>query len=219
MIIPSPTKQIVAMYQKKWDTLENYVAQENSLRKLFTETYPYNTEMDEVLIKVCSLNDFYSTNIFSPFSVAKHIISIDVDKRLNNNDTNLVNDIAKVNVNGKKQFNFYSFATKYCSHHKPKDYPIYDSYVEKLLMALKKQDNFFKFHKSELKIYSSYKDILIRFRNFYNLEEFDLKQIDKYLWQVGKEFFPKTEYSRESSKERFVYTSTMGLGVVKKNSQ
>ena len=118
-----------------------------------------------------------------------------------------VNDIAKVNVNGKKQFNFYSFATKYCSHHKPKDYPIYDSYVEKLLMALKKQDKFFKFHKAELKIYSSYKNILINFRKFYELEEFDLKQIDKYLWQAGKELFPKSEYNKESSKERFSYNS------------
>ncbi|WP_372652913.1 hypothetical protein [Draconibacterium sp.] len=216
MKIPSPTKQIISLYQEKWDTLENYVAQERSLRKLFTQTYPNNTELDEVLIKVCSLNDFYSTNIFSPFSVAKHIISLDIDKGLSNNDTNLVNDIAKVNVNGKKQFNFYSFATKYCSHHKPLDYPIYDSYVEKLLMALKKQDNFFKFHKADLKVYSSYKNILIKFRKFYELEEFDLKQIDKYLWQAGKELFPKSEYNKESSKERFTYTSALGLSVIKK---
>jgi hypothetical protein len=101
MIIPSPTKQIISLYQEKWDTLENYVAQESSLRKLFTQTYPNNTEMDEVLIKVCSLNDFYSTNIFSPFSVAKRIISLAIDNRLSVNDTSLVNDIALVNVNGK----------------------------------------------------------------------------------------------------------------------
>jgi hypothetical protein len=216
MKIPSPTKQIISLYQEKWDTLENYVAQESSLRKLFTQTYPNNTEMDEVLIKVCSLNDFYSTNIFSPFSVAKRIISLAIDNRLSENDTSLVNDIALVNVNGKKQFNFYSFATKYCSHHKPKDYPIYDSYVEKLLMAFKKQDNFYKFNKSDLKVYSRYKNILIRFRSFYNLDEYDLKQIDKYLWQAGKELFPKSEYNRESSKERFAYTSALGLRIVKK---
>ncbi|WP_291862214.1 hypothetical protein [Marinilabilia sp.] len=193
MRIPAPSKQLVSQYQKKWETLENYVAQESSLRKLFTETYPYNTEMDEVLIKVCSLNDFYSTNIFSPFSVAKHIISLNIDARLNDNDTSLVNDIAKVNVNGKKEFNFYSFATKYCSHHKPKEFPIYDSYVEKLLMALKKQDNFFNFRKLDLKIYSSYKNILIAFREFYNLEDFDLKQIDKYLWQAGKDYYSQKQ--------------------------
>ncbi len=53
------------------------------------------------------------------------------------NDVSLVNEIAKVEISGK-QFNFYSFATKYCSHHKPKDYPIYDNYVDRLLMAFKK---------------------------------------------------------------------------------
>ncbi len=196
MIIPSPTKQIVSQYQREWETLENYVAQESSLRKLFTETYPYNSEMDDVLIKVCSLNDFYSTNIFSPFSVAKHIISLNIDARLSENDTALVNDIAKVNVNGKKEFNFYSFATKYCSHHKPQEFPIYDSYVEKLLIALKKQDKFYQLKKSDLKIYPTYKDILIAFRAFYELKDFNLKQIDKYLWQQGKELFPKNGYKK-----------------------
>jgi hypothetical protein len=86
-------------------------------------------------------------------------------------------------------------------------------------MAFKKQDNFYKFNKSDLKVYSRYKNILIRFRSFYNLDEYDLKQIDKYLWQAGKELFPKSEYNRESSKERFTYTSALGLSVVKKGKE
>lgn len=191
MKIESPSLYEVKKYLGKWDTLENYVLQESSLRKLFTITYPLNTEMDEVLIKVCSLNDFYSTNIFSPFSIAKNIVNLDIDNRLKINDLDLVNDIAKVNVNGKKEFNFYSFATKYCSHHKPIDYPIFDSYVEKLLLALKKQDNFSTFKKSDLKNYTKYKSILLQFQEFYEIKSFDLKEIDKYLWQAGKEYFKK----------------------------
>lgn len=191
MKIESPSLDEVKKYLGKWDTLENYVLQESSLRKLFTITYPLNTEMDEVLIKVCSLNDFYSTNIFSPFSIAKNIVNLDIDSRLKINDLDLVNDIAKVNVNGKKEFNFYSFATKYCSHHKPIDYPIFDSYVEKLLLALKKQDNFPTFKKSDLKNYTKYKSILLQFQEYYEIKSFDLKEIDKYLWQAGKEYFKK----------------------------
>ncbi len=191
MIIERPNSALVKKYLADWDKLENYVLQESSLKKLFTVTYPVNNDMDEVLIKVCSLNDFYSTNIFSPFSIAKHIVSLDIDKRLENNDLYLVNDIAKVNINGKKEFNFYSFATKYCSHHKPIDYPIYDSYVEKLLLALKKQDNFSDFHKSDLKNYAKYKSILIQFQKFYGIKSYNLKEIDKYLWQAGKEYFKK----------------------------
>ncbi len=215
MKIQSPTN-LVLTYLKKWDTLENYVAQESSLKKLFTETYPSNTNMDDVLIKVCSLNDFYSTNIFSPFSVAKHILSLQIDDRLAQSDVTLVNDLAKVTVNGIREINFYSFATKYCSHHKPNDYPIYDSYVEKLLMAYKKQDKFSNFIKSDLKVYSKYKDILIQFRSYYNLEKFTLKDIDKFLWQFGKELFPKKEYLKNVDKDRFTYTSDLGLSVVGK---
>ena len=197
MKIIRPSEKVVIEYLDKWDNLENYVLQESSLKKLFTRTYPLNNNMDEVLIKVCSLNDFYSTNIFSPFKVAKHIVSLKIDSRLENNDLELVNDIAKVKVNDKKEINFYSFATKYCSHHKPTIYPIYDSFVDKLLMYLKKRDRFSVFTNSDLKNYSRYKEILLDFQKFYFLENFSLKVIDKYLWQAGKDYFPKTYNNRK----------------------
>lgn len=197
MELISPNEKEVEKYLERWEALENYVAQESSLRKLFTKTYPNNTEMDEVLIKVCSLNDFYSTNIYSPFSVAKNIIKLNIDLRLKHNDVSLVNDIAKVNVNGKREFNFYSFATKYCSHHKPEEFPIFDSYVERLLMLLKKQDGFYDFRKSDLKEYKKYKEILIKFRTYYKLDKFNLKEIDKYLWLLGKNIFPRKEYQKQ----------------------
>lgn len=69
-----PSAEQVFEYQKRWDTLVNYRLQESSLKKLFTKTYPKNVDMDDVLIKVCALNDFYSTNIFSPFMIAQNII-------------------------------------------------------------------------------------------------------------------------------------------------
>lgn len=190
MKIIKPSEKVVKEYLDKWGNLESYVLQESSLKKLFTKTYPLNNNMDEVLIKVCSLNDFYSTNIFSPFKVAKHIVSLKIDLRLEKNDLELVNDIAKVKVNDKKEINFYSFATKYCSHHKPTIYPIYDSFVDKLLMYFKKSDKFSAFKNPDLKNYSRYREILIDFQNFYSLQNFNLKEIDKYLWQAGKDYFP-----------------------------
>ena len=74
------------MYLARWDSLESYVLQESSLRKLFAETYPHNVDMDDVLIKVCSLNDLYNTNIYSPFTIAKHIVDSDIDQRLSSRD-------------------------------------------------------------------------------------------------------------------------------------
>jgi hypothetical protein len=192
MTIQRPTTFEIEKTLKEWDILDKYVLQESSLKKLFTVTYPQNNDIDDVLIKVCSLNDFYSTNIFSPFPVAKHIISLDIDERLKNDDLKIVNEIAEIKMKGDKVRSFYSFASKYCSHHKPKTYPIYDSFVEKMLLHFKKVDKFDNFKKVDLKDYTKYKDIILKFRNFYGLHQFDLKEIDKYLWIRGKEYFPKT---------------------------
>ena len=155
------------------------------------KTYPLNNDLDDVLIKVCALNDFYSTNIFSPFTVAKHILALKIDNSLAKDDLEIVNKIANVKMNGEKSINFYSFATKYCSHHKPTVYPIYDSYVEKMLVYFKKKNSFFDFARQDLRLYVKFRDILMKFREYYDLQQFNLKQIDQYLWQAGKKYFPK----------------------------
>lgn len=188
--IPQPNSKEVEKYLKKWDSMENYVLQENALDKLFLKTYPNNTEIEDILIKASALNDFYSTNIFSIFSVAKHILNLNVDNRLKNGDETLVDDISRININGKNK-NFYSFATKYCSHHFPTVFPIYDSYVEKILIYFKNKDKFSTFKKKNLKNYSIFKETLIEFKKFYNIDEYNLKDIDRYIWQLGKEYFPK----------------------------
>ena len=188
--IPKPCQKEVEKYLNKWDSLENYVLQESSLDKLFFKTYPKNDDINDILIKCSSLNDFYSTNIFSIFSVAKHILKLNIDKRLKEGDATLVNDIAKVKINGKDK-NFYSFATKYCSYHFPTIYPIYDYYVEKVLLYFRDKDHFLDFKKSDLKKYDLFKNILISFRNYYGLNEYNLKDIDRYLWQLGKDYFKK----------------------------
>ena len=188
--IPKPCQKEVEKYLNKWDSLENYVLQESSLDKLFFKTYPKNDDINDILIKCSSLNDFYSTNIFSIFSVAKHILKLNIDKRLKEGDATLVNDIAKVKINGKDK-NFYSFATKYCSHHFPTIYPIYAYYVEKVLLYFRDKDHFLDFKKSDLKKYDLFKNILISFRNYYGLNEYNLKDVDRYLWQLGKDYFKK----------------------------
>lgn len=188
--VPNPSKNEVEKYLKRWDSLENYVLQESALDKLFFKTYPENKDINDILIKASALNDFYSTNIFSIFPVAKHILNLDIDNRLKNGDEVLVNDISNIIINGKQK-NFYSFATKYCSHHLPTVFPIYDSYVEKVLLYFQNKDNFANFKKADLKDYKIFKDTLIAFKKIYNIDEYNLKDIDRYIWQLGKEFFPK----------------------------
>lgn len=122
----------------QWDDLENYHLQEIALNRLFFELSPKNKDISDILLKVSVLNDFYSTNILKVFPVAKHIQSLQIDDRLKHGDVTLVDDIKRVVISGKTK-NFYSFTTKYCSHHKPLDYPIYDSYVDKVLRYYRKK--------------------------------------------------------------------------------
>ncbi len=188
--IPSP-KEVVE-YEQKWNTLVDYVNQENALNKLFFTLCPKNKELSDILIKCSSLNDFYSTNIFKVHNVAKHFLNQNIDERLAMGDLNLVMDLANIEINGKNFF-FYSFATKYCSHHRPDKYPIYDSYVNKLLKYFRNRDGFMAFKEADLKKYSSYYNIIQSFKSFYGLQAFSVKQIDKYLWQLGKEAFNRYE--------------------------
>ena len=188
--IPEPSEAQVEFYLSRWNELENYRLQEQALNKLFFELCPENTDIEDILLKVSTLNDFYSTNIFSVYPVARHIQSLNIDARLKSGDISLVNDIKQISIGGKIK-NFYSFASKYCSHHNPKDFPIYDSYVDAVLRYYRDKDNFASFKNDDLKDYIHFKGALNNFRKFYGLEKYDLKQLDVYLWQLGKDYFPK----------------------------
>ncbi|MBU1852338.1 MAG: hypothetical protein KJ995_08050 [Candidatus Omnitrophica bacterium] len=188
--LENPSEMLIRKYLDRWVTLENYILQERSLNMLFEELCPHNQSIEHVLLKVSALNDFYSTNIYDTYSVAKHILNSKVDEGLQAVDYGLVNKIAKVTIKNKT-INFYSFATKYCSHHKPLCYPIYDSFVEKMLLAYKRLHEFAKFKKEDLKDYKSFIRIIKDFKKFYQLDKFTLRQIDIFLWLAGKEFFPK----------------------------
>jgi len=188
--VPSPSNEQVDYYLEKWIELESYRLQEDALNKLFFELCPKNKDITDILLKASTLNNFYSTNIFSIYPVAKHIHGLDIDSRIESGDVNLVADIQRIMI-GEKMKNFYSFATKYCSHHNPLDYPIYDSYVDEVLRYFRNRDGFSDFKDGDLKNYVDFKGILIEFQSFYDLGEYNLKQIDQYVWQLGKDYFPR----------------------------
>lgn len=187
--IPTPNKQELNKYLNMWNNLDDYVNQEKSLNKLFLQLIPNNTKIEDILLKCSTLNDFYSTNIFKVFPVAEHILDLKIDNRLKQWDPTLVNDIAIVKIAWKEK-NFYSFASKYCSHHNDEYFPIYDNYVDKILMYFQKRDKFYKFKHEDLKKYQTFKNVLLEFIKFYDLDCW-LKQLDRYLRQLGKQYFPR----------------------------
>ena len=171
-----------------WKNLPSYSNQEKALDKLFMDICKKNDNLEDILIKCSSLNDFYSTNIFDIHTVAQHILSLQIDERLEKGDRSLVNDIAHVEVNGKDHF-FYSFATKYCSHHQPERYAIYDSYVEKVLLSMNSRKQFTNFKREDLKDYETYMSVIRAFQQRFGLMQYNIKQLDQYLWQLGKWYF------------------------------
>jgi len=200
--IEMPSVAEVGKYLKIWreselPEYEKYRQQENIVVKLFREQYPKNAKLDEVLIKVCVLNDFYSTNIRDVYPVALNIVKQDIDGKLANKSIDIIDDIARVTIK-EKEWRYYSFATKYCSHHYPDDYPIYDSFVSKVLTYFKEE--FYKSEIFDLRNYESFKDVILVFRKHYELEKFSLRELDLYLWILGKKYFspPKNDATTEN---------------------
>ncbi len=188
MELKTPTIELVEEYLEKWRSHEkDYSAQEASLHKLFSKTYPNNDDLNDVLIKVCALNSIYYTNIMSPLTVAKHIVALKIDNRLAKGELSLVKDIAQIVMRGEKPWNFYSFATKYCSHHRSDIYPIYDSYVHKLLIMYQMKDSFHKFSAEDLRDCEKFIEIIKKFISFYKLDTFNIRKIDRFLWLYGKD--------------------------------
>ena len=48
----------------------------------------------------------------------------------------------------------------------------------------------YDFKREDLKKYIVFKKALIAFKKFYGIDEYNLKDIDRYLFQLGKDYFP-----------------------------
>ena len=187
--IPRPSCDEVDRYLTKWNTAADYYEPESVLKKLFTQTHPYNTMIDSIILKIAALNTVYNTYIYSVYPVAQHILSLGIDKRLCMGDETLVNEVMRVRYGAAKKTDHYSFATKYCSFHNPDAYPIYDSYVGKILQYYRDSEGFCSFRNIDLKDYPTFKRIIAEFRRHFGLEKYTTKELDQYLWQFGKDYF------------------------------
>ena len=161
---------------------------EKCLIKLFSN-HSQNVQLRIVLRKAKLLNKLYNTRISSSHIelVAERIAASRFDQRLAKQNLTLVNKIARVKMNDGNIRIYYVFATKYCSFHFPEKYPIYDSNVDEALWYFKKKCKFYNFTRRSLKDYPTFHKVLTTFIKVYGLEKFKLKEIDHYLWLVGKD--------------------------------
>jgi hypothetical protein len=188
--IPVPCPERVREFVDKFDKHENYRVGENALSYLL-QCCPHNNELEHVLLKVAAINQFYSTHVLDPYSVATRIFALKIDQRLAAGDHSLVAELTPMELGEEhpKTRHLYSFATKYCNRHQPAQFPIYDSFVEKMLLHFRTVNNFDNFAPLELKEYRRFVDLLSKFKMCFGLQEFTTKQLDIYLWTGGKEYF------------------------------
>lgn len=187
-------KIIIDHYIQRFHIDDQANDHETAIIKLL-KSYPHNNSIEDVLLKVNVINALYSTSVYSTYQLASHILELKIDKRLKNGDPSLVHDIASGHTvisskTGKELF-FYSFATKYCNWHNQDEFPIYDSFVDRLLMRYKRESKFLKFKQSDLRDYEKFKPIIFTFRDYFGLGKYSIKEIDKFLWYYGKKVFKK----------------------------
>ncbi len=148
-----PTNILVAEYIGKINNDERYYPADQTIIKLFL-AFPENKNLEDILLKISVINDMYSTQIYATYRLAVHILGLNIDQGLQNGDPEAVNLISKghgITTQNGTELNFYSFSTKCCNWHNQESYTIYDSFVQKILLAYRKQNSFSVFKNSDLK--------------------------------------------------------------------
>lgn len=188
-----PSSAEVNKYFRQWNTMPDNVTTETALIPFFRDKAgnpTKNTDPVLVLTKVTLLNNWYATGILNPYEMYHHIMGMkNLDTRLLMGDCSLIDDIRNIQIRNKK-FDFYSFATKFCCLHCPDKFPIYDSFVEKVILDLdKKYPNIFTFkYKYQLRDYGIFKDQIDILNTYWKLN-LPYRDLDRYLWLLGKQYF------------------------------
>jgi hypothetical protein len=188
--LQTPTPELVRRYIEKFDS--SAAGDTDRALTQLLKAFPANVQLEHILLKASAINALYNTSIWDIFPVAENIRGLEIDVRLAKKDLELIKDVARVKVKSGKFWNFYSFATKYCSWHMPDACPIFDSFVARLLQTYQNAHGFNDGTRGNLRNlghYPTFTGVIEKFRQHYGLREFGFKELDKFLWVYGKEYF------------------------------
>ncbi len=196
MRLVRPTKESIRKFYKTnyENDAKDFTALYKSIFKLI-KVYPSHNKFAHVLPKSIVINQLYSTNIIAIKQMAKHIIKLNLNALIKKGSPAAVNLISTNHgIRSKKkntEFDFYSFATKYCHSHNPAKYPIYDRYVDHILWEYKKKADFSVFKRKELKDYNTFLRVLKDFKTHYKIGKMSSNILDKFFWVQGAKYFTK----------------------------
>lgn len=186
-----PDVDVVKYFSNVFDI--NYHKTENELKSLFAS----EPTAEIISNRVHRLNAIYHTRLggdqmevlVSQLQGAGHVF----EDRIKSGDSDVIEIIAR--YGGR---NWFVFATKYCSFVKPEFYPIYDGLIGSVLEKFEEKLHFIKSKevksKKPLKLeryrnkcdYVSIKTVIDDFKNLPKLKGCTYRDIDKFLWLVGK---------------------------------
>jgi hypothetical protein len=196
-MLPNPTVDLVKEECRLYDEDPSNKLGDEALKTLL-EKFPKNTVVSQVLLKVLVLDRLYHTRILDIHleRFARHIAGLDIDSLLAQNSLHTVRKIYACPELGRA---YYSFATKFCSWHKPETYPIFDSYAVECLWVYRKQDHFAEFRRQDLWYYEKFVAAVTAFRDFYKLDGLTFRQVDKFLWSSGYRILQAIEQKNAAS--------------------
>jgi hypothetical protein len=195
--LPKPTLELVLAEGERFD--HDYEVTEGALAELIKQ-FPRNTDRSQVLLKVAAINQLYTVNVYAVRIVADHIADLKIDAHLDAGSVQLVDMIAQVRLGENKQRTYLSFASKYCSWHRPADYPIWDACARKCLSAYKLEFGL-GFARADLWEYISFFDAVKEFRDRFGLRPLTFKQIDKFLYLKGAALIEAERHARAAAKQ------------------
>lgn len=190
MILEYPSQEFVSK-MNKLNSSENEL--NNKLLKLF-RTFNDESNHNDVIIKVAALNKLYSTAIININPVAEQIVNVfsDLKSKPNSKDEyiKLIDRISIVKWNnGVKNFtrNNLSFSSKYIHFYNEYKTPIYDSYIWILIKGYLGQKNKLNISFASPSNYSIFLIEFEKFRKEFGLEKYSIYEVDKFLWQYGRQ--------------------------------
>ena len=144
----TPSDAVVCDYLEKFHGDWIIQGTDDALELLFGR-FPKNDRLEEVLLKVVTLTTLYGAGLrfIDIHAVARHICRSEIDDGLDRGDLDLVHRIANP-LEDEEFWRYYSFATKYCSFHRPRTFAIYDQYVERLLWEYAEKNRFSVFRRN-----------------------------------------------------------------------
>ncbi|WP_323144860.1 hypothetical protein [Massilia phyllosphaerae] len=178
----------------KRHTTEGGTAINDKLDLLFS-TFPDNTCLNDVQVKVAVLNTIYNTSIQYIRPVAEKINAefkafAKSKKGIQVSPIDMVDRIATAEWDRKERGGLVmrtnlSFASKYMHFESKRDVPIYDSYIWIVMNGYLHAAG----DRVTFGVPCNYADFYARFRQFrqrFELDRYSNYQIDKFLWQYGK---------------------------------